>query len=189
MNKSFHRFSIQNAWEMGTSDSACEWDEISKQNMAPQHDCKTLLILKWLRKVNCTLSYRRMPKWHSVNKMHELITPFSPYLECLCSILGDLVISPAFSCFGCPARCILPQQFSSVQLLSHVRLFVTPWIAARQVSLSITNSWSSLRLTSTESMMPSSHLILCRPLEWRCTYKEWTSGPSRGRTGWDEWRK
>ena len=55
-------------------------------------------------------------------------------------------------------------QFSSVQPLSRVRLFVTPWIAARQASLSITNSWSSLRLTSIESGMPSSHLILCRPL-------------------------
>ena len=55
-------------------------------------------------------------------------------------------------------------QFSSVQLLSCVRLFATPWIAARQVSLSITNSQSSLRLTSIESVMPSSHLILCRPL-------------------------
>ena len=53
---------------------------------------------------------------------------------------------------------------SSVQSLSHVRLFVTPWIAARQASLSITNSWSSLRLKSIESVMPSSHLILCRPL-------------------------
>ena len=55
-------------------------------------------------------------------------------------------------------------QFSSVQSLSRVRLFVTPWIAARQASLSITNSWTSLRLTSIESVMPSSHLILCRPL-------------------------
>ena len=55
-------------------------------------------------------------------------------------------------------------QLSSVQLLSHVQLFVTPWIAARQASLSITNSRSSLRLTSIESVMPSSHLILCRPL-------------------------
>ena len=55
-------------------------------------------------------------------------------------------------------------QFSSVQLLSRVRLFVTPWIAARQASLSITNSWSSLRLMSIESVMPSSHLILCLPL-------------------------
>ena len=55
-------------------------------------------------------------------------------------------------------------QFSSVQSLSHVRLFATPWIAAHQASLSITNSWSSLTLTSIQSVMPSSHLILCRPL-------------------------
>ena len=54
--------------------------------------------------------------------------------------------------------------FSSVQLLSHVRLFATPWIATRQASLSITHSWSSLRLKSIESVMPSSHLILCHPL-------------------------
>ena len=53
---------------------------------------------------------------------------------------------------------------SSVQLLSHVRLFATPWIAARQDSLSITSSRSSLKLTSIQSMMPSSHLILCHPL-------------------------
>ena len=52
----------------------------------------------------------------------------------------------------------------SVQSLSHVRLFGTPWIAARQASLSITNYRSSLRLTSIESVMPSSHLILCCPL-------------------------
>ena len=55
-------------------------------------------------------------------------------------------------------------QFSSVQLLSRVRLFVIPWIAARQASLSITISWSSLKLMSIESVMPSSHLILCCPL-------------------------
>ena len=54
--------------------------------------------------------------------------------------------------------------FSSVQLLSCVRLFVTPRIAARQTSLSITISRSSLKLTSIKSVMPSSHLILCRPL-------------------------
>ena len=58
------------------------------------------------------------------------------------------------TCFG----------FSSVQLLSRVRLFVTPWIAACHASLSIINSRSSLRLTPIESVMPSSHLILCRPL-------------------------
>ena len=53
---------------------------------------------------------------------------------------------------------------SSVQSLSHLRLLATPWIAARQASLSITNSWSSLRLTSIKSVMPSSHLILGHPL-------------------------
>ena len=53
---------------------------------------------------------------------------------------------------------------SSVQSLSQVQLFVIPWTAAHQDSLSITNSQSSLRLTSIESMMPSSHLILCHPL-------------------------
>ena len=55
-------------------------------------------------------------------------------------------------------------QFSSVQSLSRVQLFATPWIAARQASLSITNSQSSLRLMSIELVMPSSYLILCRPL-------------------------
>ena len=51
-----------------------------------------------------------------------------------------------------------------VQSLSHVRLFATPWTAARQASLSITNSWSLLKLTSINSVMPSNHLILCLPL-------------------------
>ena len=54
--------------------------------------------------------------------------------------------------------------FSSVQLLSNVQLFATPWTTAFQASLSITNFRSSLKLTSTESVMPSNHLILCRPL-------------------------
>ena len=54
--------------------------------------------------------------------------------------------------------------FSLVQSLSPVWLFVTPWIAACQASLSITNSRSSLKLMSIKSVMPSSHLILCRPL-------------------------
>ena len=54
--------------------------------------------------------------------------------------------------------------FSLVQSLSHVQLFVTPWTAARQASLSITNSWNSPQLMSIELVMPSNHLILCRPL-------------------------
>ena len=64
----------------------------------------------------------------------------------------------------CTIFIILSVQFSSVQLPSRVRLFATPWIAAPQASLSITNSWSSPKLMSIESVMPSSHLILCRPL-------------------------
>ena len=88
-------------------------------------------------------------------------------------------------CIGCPANvtesknylqpkeqgrhrhvcmCAKALQFSSVQSLSHAWLFATPWIAARQASLSITNSQSLLKLMSIESVMPSSHLILCHPL-------------------------
>ena len=55
-------------------------------------------------------------------------------------------------------------QFRSVQSLSHVWLLATPWTTARQASLSITNSWSLPKLISIESVMPSNHLILCRPL-------------------------
>ena len=65
-----------------------------------------------------------------------------------------LVLFYIFSCI----------QFSSVQSLSRVWLFATPWITAHQAFLSITNSQSSLRLMSIESVMPSRHLILCRPL-------------------------
>ena len=59
---------------------------------------------------------------------------------------------------------IQSHQFSSVQSLSHVQPFATSWTVALQASLSITNSWSLLKLMSIESMMPSNHLILCRPL-------------------------
>ena len=72
----------------------------------------------------------------------------------------------------CPSSGDLPEpgvkrvslQFSSAQSLSRVRLFVTPWTTAHQASLSITNSWSLPKLMSIESVMPSNHLILCRPL-------------------------
>ena len=59
---------------------------------------------------------------------------------------------------------VLWTMFSSVQSLSRIQLFATPWIAAHQASLSITNSQSLLKIMSIESVMPSSHLILCRPL-------------------------
>ena len=65
-----------------------------------------------------------------------------------------------YSCFSL-AICFIHQ---SVQSLSHVWLFATPWITAHQASPSITNSWRSPRLMSIESVMPSSHLILCHPL-------------------------
>ena len=57
-----------------------------------------------------------------------------------------------------------PGQFSSVQSLSHVRLFVTPWTAACQASISITNSWSLLKLMSIELVIQYNHIILCCPL-------------------------
>ena len=55
-------------------------------------------------------------------------------------------------------------QFSSIQSLSHVQFFMTPWTTARQASLSITNCWKSPKPMSIELVMPSNHLILCRPL-------------------------
>ena len=58
----------------------------------------------------------------------------------------------------------LSVQVSSVQSLSRIWLFVIPWTAARQASLSITNSWSLLKLMSIESVMPTNHLIFCHPL-------------------------
>ena len=61
-------------------------------------------------------------------------------------------------------RVCVSRSVQSVQSLSRVWLFATPWIPARQAFLSITNSWSLLKLTSIELVMPSSHLILCRPL-------------------------
>ena len=63
-----------------------------------------------------------------------------------------------------PATPLLDIQFSSVQSLSHVWLFVTQWTAARQASLSITNTWSIPKPMSIELVMPSNHFILCRPL-------------------------
>ena len=90
--------------------------------------------------------------------------------ELQCSPPGDLPnpgIKPSLPHFRQILYCLSHQgsiQFSSVQLLSCVRLFVTPWIAARQASLSITNSWSLLKLMSIESVIPSNHLILCRCL-------------------------
>ena len=81
------------------------------------------------------------------------------FLLCICSIKQSIVNYWVKNCWM-----LSSVQFSSFQALSHIRLFVTPWIAARQASLSITSSWSPPKLMSIQSVMPSSHLILCCPL-------------------------
>ena len=95
-------------------------------------------------------------------------SPHTPFFSILC--LGATQGHCPFGPWKClwllassmdPQRCV-SVQFSSVQSLSRVRLFVTPWTTARQTSLSITNSWSLLKLMSVESVMPSNHLILCQ---------------------------
>ena len=73
-------------------------------------------------------------------------------------------LSLEFYCEVSTSSSLSLYQIGSDQSLSRVRLFATPWIAVHQASLSITNSRSSLRLMSIKSVMPSSHLILCRPL-------------------------
>ena len=77
-----------------------------------------------------------------------------------CIYLFETLLSKHYSCITNVSK----TTFSSVQLLSYVRLFATPWTAAHQALLSITNSRSLLKLMPIESVMPSNHLILCRPL-------------------------
>ena len=91
---------------------------------------------------------------------HQLPESTQTHVHCV----GDAIQPPHPLLSPSPPALNLSQhQFSSVQLLSRVRLFETPWIAACQASLSITNSQSSLKLTSIKSVMPSSHLTLCHP--------------------------
>ena len=87
---------------------------------------------------------------------------YSPKVDNLCPrilLLGRIQTKS----YG-PCSQLSSVQFSSVQSLSRVRLFVTPWTATRQASLSITNSQTLLKLMSIESVMPSNHLILCHLL-------------------------
>ena len=103
------------------------------------------------------LSTEERPKWQKRKN------------ACGCGILRQMRTSalplplptpspPLISCVT-----LISVQFSSVQSFSRVRLFATPWTAACQASLSITNSWSLLKLMSIQSVMPSNHLILCCP--------------------------
>ena len=106
-------------------------------SLFPPDSTNFLIMIKLLK------FYFSFEKWNVIVKMGTIKVP--SLVECLANV--------NFS-----------KPFSSVQLLSRVRLFATPWIAARQACLPITNSRSSLRLTSIKSVMPSSHLILCHPL-------------------------
>ena len=90
-------------------------------------------------------------------------TPRDP-MDCILPGSSTMGFSRQENWRGVPLPSLVLDQIRSDQSLSCVQLFVTPIIAARQASLSITNSWSSLRLTSIESVIPSSHLILCGPL-------------------------
>ena len=83
--------------------------------------------------------------------------PLKTFMGCKILFLLDRYQGPVLLCF------IGRVYFLLVQSLSRVRLFASPWTAARQASLSITNAWSVLKLMSTESVMPSNHLILCHP--------------------------
>ena len=93
--------------------------------------------------------------WWSVHWCEWGVKVF--YYYCVTVISPFMSVSVFLIYWGAPMLCI-----SSFQLLSHVRLFATPWTAARQASPSITNSQSLPKLMSIESVMPSNHLILCR---------------------------
>ena len=99
-----------------------------------------------------------LAKYLSLLSMLSLMSGFHSVWFPYCIVGSDLLI------FCWRFLHVYLSRISSVQSLSRIRLFATPWTAARQASLSITNSWSLLKLMSNESVMPSIHLILCRPL-------------------------
>ena len=103
-----------------------------------------------------SLGYNTTSHQLSILHMSMLLFPFIPL-----SSSSTVSTSPFYT----PAFPFLPCKYTnqSVQSLSHVRLLATPWTAARQAFQSITNSWSLLKFMLIESVMPSSHLILCRP--------------------------
>ena len=124
------------------------WERICLQYRRPQFD-------SWAGKIH----WRQ--KWlHTAvfwpGKFHRLYTP---WVAKSWTWLSDFHFT-----FTYTWKKLQDQAISSVQSLSCVRLFATPWITARKASLSITNSWSSPKLMSIKLLMPSSHLILCCPL-------------------------
>ena len=130
-------FSVPQAgWGQNNSCSDLLWDWI------------IIKVVKiWVRNVRTSVT---SGFWYTSSSLPPSLPPSLLY-----SIPSSLIFN---------SKIIIDSQFSSVQSLSRVHLFVTAWTAALQASLSITSSWSLLKLMSIESVMPSNHLILCRPL-------------------------
>ena len=110
-------------------------------------------------KINCIFQWRKYLHILSRNVQGRFVLslPFIYSVVCIDSLLFIRCLS--YIIIVCFLNSLI-----SIQSLSHVQIFVTPWTAAHQASLSITNSWSPPKLMSTESVMPSNHLILCRLL-------------------------
>ena len=114
----------------------------------------TLVPPLWPSRMSLDIVYCPLGRWGEVNK------PLTNF----CSILVGFYVLLSTLCAMKFLIVYLSNQFSSIQLLSHVRLFVTAWTTARQASLSITNTQSLLKPMPIELVMLSNHLILCRPL-------------------------
>ena len=123
-------------------------------------------LIRWPRSYCCILFASLVQTWMFtfvsytfLFSLHSTAHPTIPFLVCCCSV-ARLCLTLCESVEG-----LIPflVQFRSVQLLSRVQLFATPWTAAHQTSLSITNSWNLFKLMSIESVMTSNHLTLCHP--------------------------
>ena len=117
-----------------------------------------------LREVKALAQSHTASKWLSPYPLAPTVRYCSTRGRWLPSPIPLPIVWPQFSFRDWPCLQVGPPSVQSVQLLSHVRLLVTPWIAAHQASLSITNSRSLLKPMSIESVIPSNHLILCHPL-------------------------
>ena len=137
----------KNSWLQSNNSCSCPPDFALSYNIAHMpclcwlDDCWTLLLTVVLSQI---LSWPLLPFLSAI--------PSRLHLKCDTMSAASTFVSPTLL------------SSSSVQALSRVPPFATPGTAARQASLSITNSWSLLKLTSIESVMPSNHLILCCPL-------------------------
>ena len=118
----------------------------------------------WKNKfINFLIQYTKISsKW--IKHLNIRWKTIKPNIEENIGNLFDICLRNSLKCFFRETNKNKQMGLRSVQPLSHVRLFVTPWIATHQASLSITSSRSSLKLLSIESVMPSSHLILCHSL-------------------------